>query len=175
MKLRSLWMAGAFAVVAPAAAQNVAGTPQPEIGTEPPTNNFIAAVNGMARLCPGLVRGGTVPDESAATPWGLRPVSSPAGQHRFQSTLSDGMLQIWFEPSRQMCTVHYGGAGFHAIAGFARDFVTENGFRHILSDSRSRGDVYVRPLDQGHRAQYIIVEDSSSQTAAVSYAERLGS
>lgn len=151
----------AIAVPAGAGAQIVA-----------PENNFHAAVNGMASLCPALVEGGSIPDETASAPFGLKPISSPAGEHRFQSLYSDGLLQVWFEPARRMCTVHYGGAGFGAIAGVARDFATGNGFKpfRIKDKKTPPGDVFVRPLPDGKgRHQVIIVEDKASQTASVAY------
>ncbi|HEX8062710.1 MAG TPA: hypothetical protein VF535_05790 [Allosphingosinicella sp.] len=156
-----LAVAVAIAVPAPAGAQMVEAK-----------NNFHAAVNGMASLCPALVEGGTVPDESASAPFGLRPITSPAGEHRFQSLFNDGMLQVWFEPARRVCTVHYGGAGYRAIAGVARDFATSNGFQpfKIKDPKAPPGDVFIRPLPDGKgRQQFIIVEDKKSQTASVAF------
>jgi hypothetical protein len=141
-------------------------------------NNFHAAVNGMASLCPALVEGGAIPDEAASAPFGLKPISAPAGEYRFQSLFNDGTLQLWFEPARRMCTVHYGGAGYRAIAGVARDFATGNGFQpfKIKDPKAPAGDVFVRPLpDRKGRQQFIIVEDKKSQTASVAYFLKSGS
>ena len=158
----------AIAVPAGAGAQIIA----------PPRNNFDAAVNGMASFCPTLVEGGSVPDETASAPFGLKPIPSPAGEHRFKSLFDDGTLQVWFDPSRRMCTVHYGGAGFRAISGVARDFAAGNGFRPIKIEDPNAppGDVFVRPLpDRKGRQQFIIVEDKSTQTASVAYFLKSGS
>jgi len=137
-----------------------------------PKNNFHAAVNGMASLCPTLVDGGMIPDEAASAPFGLKPIDSPAGEHRFKSLFDDGTLQVWFDPGRRMCTVHYGGAGYRAIAGVARDFAKDNGFKpfKIRDPKAPPGDVFLRPLPDGKgRQQFIIVEDEKSQTASVAY------
>lgn len=137
-----------------------------------PKNNFDAAVNGMFSLCPALAKGGAVPDAKASAPFGLKPISAPAGQQRFKSLYKDGALELWFEPSRRMCTVHYHGPGFRAVAGVARDLPAQNGFRPVKIESPDApsGDVLVRPLDgEAGREQYIIVEDSASQTASVAY------
>ena len=141
-----------------------------------PNNNFGAAVNGMVSLCPALVGGGTVPDAAAAAPFGLRPISAPAGEHRFQSLFNDGMVQVWFEPAQHRCTTHYAGPGFRAIAGVARDLATESRFTRILLDearSGIRGDVFERATaDPARRERYTIGENATSQTAAVSFSER---
>jgi hypothetical protein len=162
-------IAAAIAIAAPAGAGAQIVTP---------LNNFHAAVNGMASLCPTLVEGGSVPDEKASAPFGLKPISSPAGEHRFQSLFDDGTLQVWFEPARRVCTVHYGGAGFRAIAGVARSFATDNGFKALKIEAKDApsGDVFVRPLpDRKGRQQFIIVEDKKSQTASVAYFLKSGS
>ena len=165
---RPIAAAVAIAVPAGAGAQLVA----------PPRNNFDAAANGMASLCPALVEGGSVPDKTASAPFGLKPMSPPAGEHRFKSLFDDGTLQVWFDPPRRMCTVHYGGAGFRAIAGVARDSAAGNGFRPIKIEDPNTpsGDVFVRPLpDQKGRQQFIIVEDQATQTASVAYFLKSGS
>jgi hypothetical protein len=137
-----------------------------------PKSNFDVAVNGMASLCPALVEGGSVPDEAASAPFGLKPIPSPAGEPRFNSLLSDGSLEVWFHPARRMCTVHYGGPGHTAIAGVARDFATGNGFKPFVVTDREApaGDVFMRPLPDGKgRQQIIVVEDQASETASVAY------
>jgi hypothetical protein len=137
-----------------------------------PKNNFDAAVNGMFSLCPVLAGGGAIPDTKASAPFGLKPISAPAGQHRFKSLFKDGGLQLWFEPAKRMCTVHYHGPGFRAIAGVARALPADNGFRPVKIEDPDapRGDVLVRPSPgAAGREQYIIVEDSASQTASVAY------
>ena len=137
----------------------------------PQDNNFFTAFRGMTEVCPRLVGGDPIPDAAAAEAIGLRPISSPEGQHRFQSAYDDGILQIWFEPARQMCTVHYGGGGFTQIAGVARDLAARNGFTRLSLGGRP-GEVYVRPLGHGRQAQYMIVEDPQTRTAAIAYGER---
>jgi hypothetical protein len=140
-----------------------------------PRNNFHAAVNGMISLCPALVGGGPVPDAPASAPFGLRPISSPAGEHHFQGLFNDGLLEVHFEPAEHMCIVHYMGPGFYAVAGIARDIAAENGFIRILSDSRDgrQGEVFQRTLTEPAGWQrYSVLEDPTRQAAAISYSER---
>jgi hypothetical protein len=141
----------------------------------PPRNNFDTAVNGMASLCPALVRGEQVPDAAASAAFGLRPIPSPAGEHRFQSLFTDGTLQLWFEPAQHRCTVHYAGFGFPAVAGVGRDLATENGFIRVTGGVRegAQGDAFDRTMtDPVRRERYIILENPTSQTAAISYSRR---
>lgn len=141
----------------------------------PPRNNFDAAVNGMASLCPALVGGGQVPDGAASAAFGLRPIPSPAGEYRFQSLFTDGTLQLWFEPAQHRCTVHYAGLGFPAVAGVGRDLATGNGFIRVTGGTRdgAQGDAFDRTLtDPVRRERYIIVENPTSRTAAISYSSR---
>jgi hypothetical protein len=149
-----------------------AGFAQP---VSPPRNNFDSAVNGMASLCPSLVGGGQIPDMPASARFGLRPIAAPAGQHRFQSLFDDGTLQVWFEPARQTCTVHYAGPGFPAVAGVGRDLAIENGFTRVTGGIRdgAQGDVFDRTLTgPARRARYIVLENPTSRTAAISYSQR---
>jgi len=139
-----------------------------------PQNNFHAAVNGMVSLCPALVRGGPVPDAVAAAPFGFRPITSPAGEHRFESLFHDGIVQVHFEPAAHICTTHYSGQGFHAVAGVARDMAVENHFTRILHDDARPGilgDVFQRTV-ANLRARYIVGEFTASQDASVAYIER---
>jgi len=137
-----------------------------------PKNNFHAAVNGMFSLCPTLLGGGSIPGDQASTAFGLKPISAPTGEHRFKSLFGDGTLEVWFEPATRVCTVHYEGAGFRAIAGVARDLAAENGFKpfKIESPNAPRGDVLIKPLPGGAgREQIIVVEDSATQGASIAY------
>jgi len=162
----SLLMLAPFASAAPAAAQPA----------QAPRDNFDVAVNSMALFCPALVSGRSAPDQAAGTPFGLRPINAPAGEYRFESLFSDGNVQIWFEPATHRCTVNFAGPAFHSIAGAARDIVVRNRFTSVLHDDTRPGvvgDVYDRTMsDPARRERFIIGEDSTSQTAALSYSER---
>jgi len=141
-----------------------------------PDSNFGVAVNGMASLCPALVGGGRVPDAAAAAPFGLRPISAPAGQHRFESLLRDGHVQVSFEPAAQRCTTNYAGPGFRAILGVARDMATGNRFTRVLLDETRpgvRGEVFERTVgNPARRQRYTIGEFTADQGASVAYSER---
>ena len=139
-----------------------------------PRDNFGAAVNGMASLCPALVSGEPVPDAGAAAPFGFRPISAPDGERRFESLFRDGIVQVHFEPAQHRCITHYTGPGFHAIAGVARDMAAENRFARILHDDAQPGilgDVFERATGN-HRARYIVGEFTASQAASIAYSER---
>lgn len=159
----------ALAPLASAATAKAQAVPSPQ-------NNFDAAVNGMASLCPSLVRGGSIPDATTTGAFGFRPIEAPAGEHRFQSRFDDGVVQLWFEPTEHRCITHYGGPGFPAVAGFARDMASRIGFARLPLDvgqTDTRGDVFERTAaDPARRERYTIMENPASQTASISYSER---
>ena len=140
-----------------------------------PGNNFQASVNGMASLCLFLVGGQPVPDATVAAPFGFRPIAGPSQRHDFEGLFDDGALLLRFEPAERTCTVHYAGPRFPAVAQMARNIANLDGFTRVTGGERggAQGDVFDRVnAALALRARYIIIENPTSQTAAVSYSER---
>ena len=142
-----------------------------------PENNLVVAVNGMFRVCPPLVGGRAVPDTAALAALGLTAApADTAGDLRFMGLSGRDTVEVDFESATRRCTVNYAGAGYTVIAETAREMVERNGLHRLTGGNEGQAtvDVYEGPTPRATTvSRFIIVQNAASNTAAISYSERV--
>jgi len=84
-------------------------------------------------------------------------------------------LQVSYDRTEKRCTVNFAGAGYAAAANMARDVVIKNGLTRITGgdENGAKADVYEGAIPgRSTFARFIIIENATSKTAAISYTER---
>ncbi len=157
----SFWLLMIAALGSPASAQIME-----------PKNNLHVVVNGLFDLCPKLVSGAT---STGFDPAPYRLKAADGNARRWESSLTDGLVFIDFEPNERMCTVNFAGpAGAkNSIAGLSEKLMADNGYSKldVAAPDSTPGSVYVRfNADRTRRSQFILV--NSADLLTIAYSEK---
>ena len=141
-----------------------------------PASPIHLTINGVFFLCPQLVQKGVAPSNADLSKLGFETTAGIAsGELWFKGDGGKGRLTVDYNPVEKRCTLNYFGVGYEAIAGVTRDTVKQNGLTLIVGGDRdgAKGDVYEGPVyGSGKIARFIILENYTNRSTAVSYAER---
>ena len=142
-----------------------------------PKSPVHVASNAIFYLCPQLVRSNLAPPSDWVTPLGLQPNSSTdSAVYEFKATDPRGAMSVSFDTSARRCTLNYGGPGYEQIAGIIRDVVIRSKLVRITGGDKdgAKADVFEGPVpaNPASIARFIIIENYSQPSAAISYTER---
>lgn len=85
-------------------------------------------------------------------------------------------MAVTYDTIKRRCTLNYAGPGYEQIAGIIRDVVIRSKLVRITGGDKdgAKADVFEGPVpaDPSSIARFIIIENYTQPSAAVSYTER---
>lgn len=135
-----------------------------------------ATVIGVLTLCPKLVRSDPLPSAEELRRMGFGAPTNASTNETVLAGLSDkGVLSLNYDVFHKRCTLNYAGLGYEHVAGVVRDVLVRNKLTRITGGDKggAKADVFEGRVPQRtETARFIIIENYTNFSAAISYTER---